>query len=51
MFAVINGQTCIVEEYFNNRNSKKDIYFHKVVQDKKQKMKLKISKKSRNMFS
>ena len=34
MFAVINGQTCIVEEYFNNRNSKKDIYFHKVVNDK-----------------
>ena len=30
MFAIINGQAAIVEEYFNNRNSKKDIYFHKV---------------------
>ena len=39
MFAVINGQTSIVEEYFNNRNSKKDIYFHKVVKDNKQNIK------------
>ena len=37
MFAVINGQAGIVEEYFNNRNSKKDIYFHKVVEDKNKK--------------
>jgi len=36
MFAIINGQATIVEEYFNNRNSKKDIYFHKVVRDTKQ---------------
>ena len=36
MFAVINGQTAIVDEYFANRNSKKDIYFHKVVRDTKQ---------------
>lgn len=36
MYAVINNQYAIVEEYFINRNSKKDIYFHKEVKDTKQ---------------
>ena len=46
MFAVINGQTSIVEEYFNNRNSKKDIYFHKVVTYKKTKQKIENRKQN-----
>ena len=51
MFAVINGQAGIVEEYFNNRNSKKDIYFHKVVNDKKRKKKMENIKEIKENLS
>ena len=36
MMAVINGQAAIVEEFFNNRNSKKEINFQKTLRDTKQ---------------